>query len=393
MRQTLSLIFLFITAACFSQINYEPGYFINNNGARTECLIKNIAWKDNPTGFNYRQSEGGEVKTATISEVKEFDVNGYKFKRFNVKIERSSNLASKMDTKRDIDWKDETLYLKVMVEGKAALYQYEGDGVVKYFYSTGDHTTAEQLLYKEFVVDTRINEINQFRQQLYNLMKAEIPSAGRFKKLAYTKEHLVDIFNEYNEANGSRVNDYTEKQNKSSLHLKITPGISFASLETSNDLISQARHTFGNKTTFRAGIEIEYIMPFNNRKWSFFIDPNYQVYKNESVKDDTKMAVEYSYIQVPVGVRHYFFLNDDSRIFLNAMAAFNFNLGNSFITYNNREPLEITKNTNYAIGAGFAFGNLSLEARYNFTNGILKNYTRWTADYSSYNIILGYRFL
>lgn len=393
MRQTFTFLLLLFSALCFSQINYEQGYFIANNGVKTQCLIKNIAWKDNPTEFNYKLDDDGEVKTATITEIKEFNVNGYKFKRFDVKIERSSSIAGKMDTRRDIDWKEETLYLKALVEGKAALYQYEGEGVVKYFYSMQPHETAEQLLYKEYVEDTRIKEVNQFRQQLYNLMTDEISSRGRFEKLVYKKEALVKIFNEYNESNGSMVNDLTEKQNKSTLHIKITPGISFMSLEASNTFIRDAENSFSQKTSFRAGVEVEYIMPFNNRKWSLFLDPNYQAYKNDFVKGDTKMAVEYSFIQIPVGTRHYFYLNNNSKIFINAMAMFNFSLGNSFVQYNKQEPLKITKDTNYAAGAGFAFKKFSIEARYNLPHDILKDYLLWNADYSGYNIIFGYQFL
>jgi len=48
--------FLLMLTACFtySQINYEAGYFIDNNGKKTECLIKNVAWKNSPLNFEYK---------------------------------------------------------------------------------------------------------------------------------------------------------------------------------------------------------------------------------------------------------------------------------------------------------------------------------------------------
>ena len=38
----ISLILTIISLQAFAQIKYESGYFINNEGIRTDCLIKNI---------------------------------------------------------------------------------------------------------------------------------------------------------------------------------------------------------------------------------------------------------------------------------------------------------------------------------------------------------------
>ena len=45
---------------CFAQISFEKGYFINNANQKTNCLIKNQDWKDNPTEFEYKLDENSE---------------------------------------------------------------------------------------------------------------------------------------------------------------------------------------------------------------------------------------------------------------------------------------------------------------------------------------------
>ena len=47
----VALIFLLIAKCSFGQIRYENGYYIDNNNRRTECLIKNVDWGNNPKGF------------------------------------------------------------------------------------------------------------------------------------------------------------------------------------------------------------------------------------------------------------------------------------------------------------------------------------------------------
>jgi hypothetical protein len=298
-----------------------------------------------------------------------------------------------MDNFRDIKWNDETLYLKVLVEGDLALYQYEGTNIVKYFYSNGKHTTAEQLIFKEYVDGTTIKNISQYKQQLYNMMKGAFPSMAKFERLKYKKDHLTDIFREYNEAVSATTTDYTKTQNQGKFALKITPGVGFTTLEIANEMIPNSYAKFDNKTSFRIGIELEYIMPFNNNKWSLFADPNYQTYKNEVAMDNYSYTLKYDFIELPLGVRHYMFLNDKSKIFIDAMYVLDFNLGGSQVQFNEQRPLEITKASNYALGVGFNYERLSIEARHNFVHGILRSYPAWAADFSTTNIILGYRFL
>ena len=88
MKQTLLVLMTIISFNCYSQIKFEKGYFINNDGERTDCLIKNSDWRNNPMKFQYRLTEDSISKIATIESVKEFGINSFsKYKRFYVKPE------------------------------------------------------------------------------------------------------------------------------------------------------------------------------------------------------------------------------------------------------------------------------------------------------------------
>src|SRR5688572_9272760 len=149
MKQILPFLLLLTSVTVFSQDLYKPGYFIDNLNNKTTCLIEDIAWKNSPVEFDFKRNDDAESNTGYIIAIKEFGVDGsYIFRRFEVNIDLSSNYIERMNEVKGPQWKKETLFLRVLIEGPLNLYQYEdGDGV-KYFYSNGDHTQPEQLFHK-----------------------------------------------------------------------------------------------------------------------------------------------------------------------------------------------------------------------------------------------------
>lgn len=388
MNKLITLVFLLVYAGIFSQNNFQLGYFKDNSGKITECLVKNIAWKNNPTEFNYKLSEDGEVLKASIASVKEFSVNdAYKFVRFDVNIDKSLSQTNRMSTSREPEWKQETLFLKVLVSGKATLYQYEDNNLIKYFVSTDAHTNAEQLLFKEYKIHSAIHENNMYRQQLYNIMKDKIQQ-DRFEKIDYNKNDLVKLFVDYNESAGDKMQNLAEKQNKGSVHLKITPGAAVASLSTKNSTYSRADFDFDKKVVFRIGMELEYVLPFNNEKWSLFVDPYFQAYKNKATNETQDWEADYKSLNIPIGARHYMYLNQDSKLFINGAVIFALDLGSSSIRFN-EYSYDISRTTTGMVGAGFSWKKYSAEARYVFNHGLLP-VNNWTANYSSVGLVLGY---
>jgi hypothetical protein len=90
----------------YSQIKYEPGYYVDNSGNVVNCLIKNTDGKtirrDLP--INYLQSQTTEKERLKISP--EFSViNKFRFKRYSVDIDRSTDNLNDMDYNRAPEFK------------------------------------------------------------------------------------------------------------------------------------------------------------------------------------------------------------------------------------------------------------------------------------------------
>jgi hypothetical protein len=125
MKSHLLLLILFlITAGSYGQVKFEKGYFINNENQRIDCYIKNYDRERTPAEIEYRLSEKGVSAKHTIDSIKEFGITGGSiFIRAAIKIDRSSNEITSLSKQRNPLWSDEQLFLKVLTEGKATLYQ------------------------------------------------------------------------------------------------------------------------------------------------------------------------------------------------------------------------------------------------------------------------------
>lgn len=389
MKKITAYLLLLFPLLSFAQNTYQKGYFIDRDGIKNECLIKNMAWKNSPVTIEYKLNETDEPKIKTIKEITEFSVgDSYKYKKHIVDVDISSSVLNRLSKKKEPQWQKDTLFLKVMVDGKASLYQYEKNNFVKYFFSKDDHYKTEQLVYKQYnKSDNVVAENNQFRQQLFNLMKDGDIEASKFEKIKYKKDDLIALFMNYNKTTNQTVTNHAEKQNKGRLNLKATAGISFSSLNAQNGMIDFG-YDFGSKTSFRIGAELEYILPFNNNKWSLFTDPNYQTYSNKGETKEYDWKAEYKYLELPLGVRHYMYLNSESKLFLDAAYVLSYKLGDSYIQYNTTK-LDASRASNLALGAGYSYKRYSIEARYNLNHNII-NYSKWVTDYNSLSIIFGY---
>jgi len=173
--------------------------------------------------------------------------------------------------------------------------------------------------------------------------------------LYYRKKELLGFFEVYNECIDHEYTNFDEMQKKDLFNLSLRPGANFSKLSipgfSTFDPIE-----FDSEITFRFGIEAEFILPFKKNKWAILLEPTYQYYKTQKESDSGRVEkVDYSSIELPLGIRHYFFLNDVSKIFINGALIYDINL-NSILELNYID-LEIMSTYNWAFGAGYNLNN------------------------------------
>jgi hypothetical protein len=309
-----------------------------------------------------------------------------------------------LSTDKEPIFTEEQLFIKALVEGKANLYEYTDRSLKRYFYNKGNNA-IEQLVFKTYLVkDSDVAENNKFRQQIWMDLQCQNIKLSDVEKVEYKKVALIKIFTKYAECFNERLVNFAPKGKKDLFNLTLRPRINNSSLAISNSSSKERNTDFGNKTGFGFGVEAEYILPFNKNKWSIAIEPSFQNFKSQkssNVPDVSggvqNVSVNYSSIEIPITFRHYFFLNKNSKLFLNASyiidlpskstVEFTRNDGSSFNT------LDIKSRNNPALGLGFKQNDkISVELRYQTTREILGNYVFWNSNYNTVSFIFGYSF-
>ncbi|GAA4893892.1 hypothetical protein GCM10023311_18180 [Flaviramulus aquimarinus] len=377
-NKLLFLLILIFTFNNYAQIKFEKGYFIDNNGVKIECLIKNIDWYNNPLEFDFKKNEASLINKKTIKAVKEFAVSGIKYRRFLVDIDRSSEKTNQLSIDRNPLFKEETLFLKSLVDGDSNLYYYKDGALTRFFYSIPNTKEVKQLVYKSYLDKyDKIKKNNRFKQQLLMDLNCSLISRKEVENITYKKKELIGLFVKYNNCINPDVVKYEKKKKKGLFNLYIRPGINSSSLSILNSAVSSRNKDYGNTSNFRLGIETEFILSFNKNKWSVLIEPTYQSFKDEDV--------DYKSIELPVGVRHYFFLNDSSKIFVNGLFLYDLPMDSKI------GLLDISSSSNIALGIGYNFNKkYSLELRYHTNRDVLGDFIAWNSEYKTLSFIAGY---
>lgn len=384
-KYIIYLSFLLFFLNVNSQIIFEKGYFVDNSDKKVECLIRNIDWKNNPTSFEYKIDQQDNSITAKIEDVKEFGINTiYKFQRFNLKIDRSSDNTNSLSQTNEPDFKNELLFLKVLIESDVILYAYEDGNLNRYFIST-QTSNPEQLIYKSFYSqqNTAIGYNRIYRQQLFNALKCESITASYLEEINYKKKELISVFEKYIKCKNSDFIVYKKQQKYDAFNLTIRPGLTYNSLKINNEM-SNTKVDFGSNLGFRVGLEAEFIMPFNNNKWSIFIEPSYQSYNAEKKQGNQISVADFHTFDLGGGVRHYFFLNSNSKIFVNL------NYAQSVSSSGSIRRLDVKGLGNFAIGLGYKYKKLSIELQQSISREMLGDYVAWRSDFKGSSLMFGY---
>ena len=365
-KYLLLFLLLFATISSFSQVKFEKGFIIDMNNNKIECLIKNYDWIGVPDKIEYKLNDNStilELAAEKINAVQIYETNHY-FKRFIFEVDVNKDEAEKLQKVNGL--------LRVLVEGRANLYEYQGN---TYYYQL-DGDAIKRLKFKKFVNNTgKYQEDLSYRVQLFENLKCDEKASQNLRKIKYKNEALSGFFVDYSNCMNAEVENFRKKRTKSEFHLKAFAGINSYSLKRNLNVVRRTLTAESQGANFLIGLELEAVLPFNNKKWSLFVAPIYQSQKEENKKEfdqlfggyrgtlNTKNS--YSYIELPLGVRHYFFLNEKSKLYTDVAFGYIFPLSTSeeniFVETHPYPALEFDQNekkkTFYRIGLGYTFNN------------------------------------
>ncbi len=379
-----------------SQAKFEKGYFITLDGKKTACLIKNEDWLSIPSSIYYKLDEKSKTLNKSQGQLKKIKIlDKFDFERHIVDIERYSNNLNELSNTRISNYKKESLLLKVVVDANVKLLKYSYRGVNHFYYIKADKIyPLEYKLYK--TKNENVGKNLNFRKTLKE--KLNCNSKILDQTIKYRETKLVKYFTAYNSCNNSSTKTYSNqiKTGKFNARPKISLGYS-------------GIKNYSSKFTLKFGIELEYILPFNNYKWSVFSEPTFQSFSSEEkliigynpAPPSNPLGVgapifgvgktEYSSIEIPIGVRYYSLLNKKNKLFYNTGASIDIVLNDKlFIDSINNGSIQ--NSVNYFFGLGYEFNKkVSVEIRYN-TFKILGR-SNGKINFNNTSLMFGYNLL
>lgn len=397
MKRIVSFLFgVMVSAAAFGQLKFVPAYFINNDGQRTDCEIKDVDWESNPTSFEYRTGQS-EPSQLSINDVKEFGItNGSIYRRFTVGIDRTSDDPNNLTVSRTPDFKNETLFLRLLITGKGTLYEYFDHGLKRFFYQVNEGE-VQQLIYLRFLGTAEgrgghyetgyIESNNQYKQQLFNDLKCANLDQRDFANLKYERASLMKLFNRYNKCQGGESESIELEQQTSTTHITLRAGTAsngFRLVDATNGTTTD----LDKSLAFRVGVEIEIVMPFNKGLWSVVAEPDFQSYSSKNASGTTQL--DYKSLDLGVSLRRYLMLSDQRAFYVGLGGVYALPLGGSGALKTGSYKLDLSAGVNFYAAIGYRINKVSAEFFYGFGRGIMGDYLSYGSSYGGPGLMIGY---
>lgn len=423
MNRTFQLLIIFIIPIfCYSQA-YTPGRIITIDNDTIYADIKYNGWYVHPERISFKKGESDKVSILELHQIKEINIADDKFISVVTEIETTSDILDNLTQNPEFQLETDTLLLKeifnygdktlfvhsdflndknfyIIYNNEITLLKYK-----RYIYFLEQHEKRPNMDQHSDVKPDVIKENNHYKGML-SLYLEDLPDIQRkLSVIEYNQNDLLKLFKKYAAfywKNNGGV-QYESNVNNCSFHISCKLGLNLKDMVLRNSYYYISEIDFNKNFTLTYGIETEYILPGRNQKWSITAEPTYQYYNEENSQETKKVSggihnttVSYHSIEIPVGVRRYFYINNNSKIFANISTVFNIT-NDSFIEFTRDDAsvidfFNIVPSNNFGFGVGYkSHDKYSLEIRYQTIRNVLSDRSNWNSEYETIAIILGYR--
>ncbi len=389
---------LLVTHTVVGQILYEPGYVIGEDGQRLEGLIQHRDELRNPSDIRFKETDQSKPRTIEIDAVKAFGIgSNVRFLKAVVEIDRSTHKQHMLNQNPNPEWQEDTVLLQFLIEGDVSLFYFQDRKNTAMFVRQGD-AEIKQLIYKPYRdTEDQLRYNTFYRNQLGFLLDCAEMEGKPLDQLRYSKSEMIAYFKAYYACTGSSFQDYTLKPKRDAFNLYITGGYrnaSFQSVPFYFRPLQLQKLDFGQDQGLTFGLDFEYILPFNRNRWALFVAPMYHRFSGTAEFDGDVLSADYRALELPLGLRRYYFIHPDHKISLALAYQIAFDAGSKGVDFPsfNQRGLSLGSNGNqWVIGVGYRYKHiLSLEGRLQSYRNTQLDYWNWNIRYRAHaEIVLG----
>ncbi len=389
--------------------SYEKGYVITKEGKKIQVAILDEDWPHTPKKIFYKYHDS--IREAKPGHIKAIGIPGkWKYISATVDMDTVPDITERLARDRNPKWVRKTVFLKVLVDGKADLFMYSEPHLIRFFYRI-DRQSIQPLVYRRYYIyDEQENSygsigVNKdFQQTLYNELNCPGFNKERFTELKYKAEDLKRIFIEYNRCTKQHYKRYHTYTSPDIFHLFGFFRGDVFHLQIINKLDNPINETYTYQGGGGVGMSFEYVLPFRHNSWGLYSDPGIRwakmhfTYEKKNVISGDVEEYKWDYsnlsLDLPLSVRFYFLRRENWNMFAETGYVMNLRLGSELKQYVDGE-LKNTLNPQskafWQWGLGITIGRLNGILRYYTNSNMIKNYALYKAPYRAYALMLAYK--
>ncbi len=388
-----------LSSCCFAQAKFEQGYFIDDEGTRTDCLIRLPERDRNPITFSYRINHEAIALELDIEQSQEFAIGDHtKFTRNTVAIDVSGDDMDRLSLQALPEFSRQQVFLRVLLEGETNLYSYSNGSIRRFFYQRPGDEVAP-LVYKRFRNASGGTSTNaSFRKDLWNSLQCECISLEEISAVRYLQSDLLDVFARFHDCSDLPILVY-KRERRGKFKLNLRTGIDQSHTTVMDERFFTNRIDFPRKINPRIGLEAEYFLPIMNDQWSVFMEPTFRNYdhivelvfhEGTPIERSRVNRLKYRSIQVPIGFRYRYRLAPKHQFFAD-LAFFLESSGSSFLRLEGVNTISLHTGNDVALGIGYQYkSRWTTQFRYYVGRRILLDTSVWFADFKTISLIIGY---
>jgi hypothetical protein len=190
-----------------AQSNYKLGSVVTLKGDTLHGFIDYRAWGSNPTAISFKYSVSDpKPRIFTIGNISFFNVSGMAtYQKFTCAVSMDETNTARLST-RDISYKIDTVFLKILQKGKnAALYSYTDGLKTRLYISEAPNYIPTELIFRIYenadANGATVNE-NTYLKQLfaiankYNALDSDL--IRTLQTANYSQSDLLPIVSKIN---------------------------------------------------------------------------------------------------------------------------------------------------------------------------------------------------
>ncbi len=398
----LLLLFLLCSLHTYAQVRVEQGYIVSYDDDTLSCWIKNEGWRKSPSSISIRRMASGPEEQVSCREVKAFGIGKEVLYRAEyVKLDVSSVSSGFLSMEREPEWKSDTLFLEQLVGGMASLYVYRMKGFNKFYFQVLNDP-VEPLIFKKYQkINTPVQENRDFVFQLSKALQCGKTTLVDVENLAYDEKQLVAVFESYNACNGVIAVKHNVGS-KNIVHLRVLTGLDiqrYTLVPVSPVAANYENLPVRYQPTLRLGLEAEFFLAFKRKNWAITGEAGLNYFRNsvgipswQPSRFEGDMFIRYQSIETLFGLRRYFTLPQNTRLFASGFGLLDFEVNSSIIIGEFTAEPVLKGAYSWGFGVGVRRGKFGAEVRiYDYRSILLFAPVEWDQRLSKTSLVVSYR--